>query len=354
MDDSSATSSASEPQSPDRAGLGGEAGKQRQLKKKRKGHDEAYAFFNTQENNLSRSDKRGTQDKEGREMEEDEDEEENWEWEIRESGAGGRVKGRKVKSRARLPEEWGAPQLPASTTAAPEVTPPNSRPSSAQGPTTFTSPLTDSLARSYEPMCVGDFLMSCKDAQQANNNVSNSNVAGARGSSSSKTASAGNVGGSLALATGDSLSPVSQTFSFLDSVLQTSPVSTLDSQTNTPSLAAASQARSIVTDASSAPQPPQPSSSDLPHASALPHNIGTVQSALNVNAKPFVPSVSPLSTVSPYNSDAVATTSFSTSLKSVCPNTTSLSSATPPPSITPAHSEHPESSSPQLPPLEGW
>ncbi|XP_055359761.1 microtubule-associated protein 4 isoform X2 [Betta splendens] len=353
MDDSSATSSASEPRSPDRVGPGGEAGKQRRLKKKRRGHDEAYAVFNTQENNRSQSDKHAMRDK-GREVEEDEDEEENWEWEIRESGAGGRVKGRKVKSRARLPEEWGAPQLPASptpTTTAPadsgasEFTAPNCKPSPAQIPTTFTSPLPDPSARSYEPMCVGDFLMPSKDGQPANSNVT---VAPGTGSTSSRTASTGNVGVSLALATGDSLSPVSQTFSFLDSVLQTSPGSTLDSQTttpitNTPSLTAAAQTRSAVTEAASA------SSSgitpDLPQTSAVSPNASAVQSALNVNAKPFVPSASFLSTASPHKNEAVSTASHSTALKS----TTSLSSATPPPSIIPAHQE---SSSPQLPPLE--
>ncbi|XP_030016511.1 formin-like protein 8 [Sphaeramia orbicularis] len=112
MDDSSPTSSTSEPLSPERAGPGGEVGKQQQRrrKKKRKGRDEVYDFLDRQENNVGQSDKSGLQDKGEQEEEEDEDEEENWEWEIRESGGGGRVRGRKTKSRARLPEEWGAPQ----------------------------------------------------------------------------------------------------------------------------------------------------------------------------------------------------------------------------------------------------
>lgn len=372
MDDSSPTSSASEPLSPGRAGAGHEAGKQRRRKKKRKGRDEVYDFLDRQENTIAQSDKHG------REVEEDEDEEENWEWEIKESGAGGRVKGRKIKSRARLPEEWGAPQPPVSstaTTAAPvgdsgssDIKAPNSSPSpvlssaSAQILTSFTnhshaSLVTDSSMRSYEPMCVDDFLMSAKDEQNANKEKVATvkpevNANRAAGAPTTKAISAGDISGSLALMTGDSLSPVSQTFSFLDSVLQTSPGSTPDSQattpiTNTPSHAAA-PLKSTLTQASSVPK----STSDLPPTYALSTSPAAVNSTLKT--KPFVPSATTLSTASPYKNEAAISSSSNTSPQRVPPSATPLSLATPPPSITSAHSEHLESSSPQLPLLEGW
>uniref|UniRef100_A0A8C3AU94 Microtubule-associated protein n=1 Tax=Cyclopterus lumpus TaxID=8103 RepID=A0A8C3AU94_CYCLU len=262
MDDSSPTSSASEPLSPERVGPGDESCKeqQRRQKKKRKGHDQIYDFLASQEKNIGQSDTHGMQDKGGPEAEEDE--EENWEWDIRESGGGGRVKGRKTKSRARLPEEWGVPQQPSSHAPA-TVTPtwattgnsgpfdsktPDDNPSPvlpsapAQIPTSFTncshaSLLTDAFPRSYEPMCVDDFPLSDNGGPKANQEK----VLGRKPEHNSTTASvaiksspAGNVSGSLALMTGENLSPVSQTFSFLDSVLQTPPGSTPDSQTTTP------------------------------------------------------------------------------------------------------------------------
>ncbi|XP_035860773.1 microtubule-associated protein 4 isoform X3 [Sander lucioperca] len=429
MDDSSLTSSASEPLSPERVGPGGEAAKQQQRrrKKKRKGHDQVYDFLDSQENNVGQSDKH----KDG--LEEDEDGEENWEWEIRESGGGGRVKGRKTKSRARLPEEWGV-QQPISPTLA-TVTPTwattaNSGPSDSKAPDSYHSPVlpsaptqiptsfinrshanlaTDSSPRSYEPMCVDDFPLSAEDGQKHNEEK----VSPSKPEPNSTAASVANnsslgedVSGSLALLTGDNLSPVSQTFSFLDSVLQTPPGSTPDSQsttpiTNTPSLSTAPLTKSTPTEigilASQATSVFNPSKStpDLPPTSALSTNpsplaaadthppITAVGSSLNVDAKPFVPSATlvsstatpsttapspavstaaaatPLSSsASPCKNEATPTSSSDTPPKGVA-TTFSSATATPSPSITPAappslpaHSEHQESSSPQLPPLE--
>ncbi|XP_022603804.1 microtubule-associated protein 4-like [Seriola dumerili] len=395
IDDISPTSSASE-ESPERAGPGGESGKQQQRrrKKRRKGHDEVYDFLGSQENNIGQSDKHGMQDKGGQEAEDNEDEEENWEWEIRESGGGGRVKGRKTKSRARLPEEWGAPQQPMSPTPAsvaptwataadsgpPDFKAPNSNPSpvlpsaSAQIPTSFTnhshaSLVTDSSPCSYEPMCVDDFPAAAKDRQKANEEkVSTSkpeaNVSVVASARTTEGSLAGDVSGSLALMTGDNLSPVSQTFSFLDSVLQTPQDSTPDSQTttpitNTPSLASAPLTKFApketaipVSEVFSVPK----STPDLTPTSTLSTVPAAVTSALSVDAKPFVPSATPLSSALPCKSEVPPTSSSDTPPTSVA---TPLSSALHPPSITPtappslpAHSEHQESSSPQLPPLE--
>ncbi|XP_047444730.1 microtubule-associated protein 4 isoform X2 [Mugil cephalus] len=444
MDDSSPTSSNSEPLSPERVGPGGEAGKQqRRRKKKRKGRDEVYDFLDSQENDVGHLDKHGTQDKGRGEAEEDEDEEENWEWEIRESGGGGRVKGRKVKSRARLPEEWGAPQQPVSPTPAtvapkwdtatdPCPTEPKAPSSSTspafpsapeQIPTSFTncshvSLATDSSPRSYEPMSVDDFPMSAKDGQKANEGkVSNSKPeahTGLAANATSKTGLAGDVSRSLAIMSGDNLSPVSQTFSFLDSVLQTPPGSTPDSQTttpitNTPFLTTASLTKSTPTEATVPASPassginPSKSTPYLPPTSTLPTNPSplvpaetrspatAVGSALNVDAKPFIPSASLMSSTSSTAASPIASTGVAASAGISAPMTisatplsssaspfkndarppssssdtppksaaTPLSSATPPPSIAhaappslPAHSEHLESSSLQLPPLE--
>ncbi|KAF7222849.1 microtubule-associated protein 4 isoform X2 [Nothobranchius furzeri] len=405
LDDSSATSSNSEPLSPERVGAGGEAGKQRRRKKKRKDREEVYDFLD----NAGHSDKHGMQDKEA---EDDGDEEENWEWEIRESGGGGRVKGRKNKSRARLPEEWGAPQQPVSPTAA-AVAPKWAATETApeQLPTSFTNSshvsfVKDSSPRAYEPMCVDGYPLSVKDGPKANEEkVSSSkldpNTSFAAGADS-KSSLSGDVSGSLALLAGENLSPVSQTFSFLDSVLQTPPGSTPDSQTttpitNTPSIATASLTKSSLIDTSTpASQASSVSNAanctpNLPPAfplstssSPLAPPTTAVGSALNVNAKPFVPSATLLSsTASPPVGTATGNTapmSVTTTTNPFCtssapsknetitssssnppPKVTamSLSSATPPPSITQAgppsllaHSEHQESSSTQLPPVE--
>ncbi|XP_076600827.1 uncharacterized protein LOC143329053 isoform X7 [Chaetodon auriga] len=381
VDDSSPTSSNSEPLSPERVGLGGEAGKQQQRrkKKKRKGHDEVYDFLDSQENNICQSDKHGMLDKGRQVVEEDEDEEENWEWEIRESGGGGRVKGKKTKSRARLPEEWGAPQQPISPKLA-TVTPsgattadsgpsdskaPNSSPSPllpsapAQTPTSFTnhshaSLVRDSSPRSYEPMCVDDFPASPKDSlKKAHEEKVASRQPEANSSSAASAANkssvAGDVSGSLILMTGDNLSPVSQTFSFLDSVLQTPPGSTPDSQTttpvtNTPSLATAALTKSIPTEtvipASQANSvfSPCKSTPDLLPTSALSTNQSPLAatithpptlaggSVLNVDAKPFVPSAKLISSTTTPSMTA-STPIFSTTAEAST-GTTAATSAT--------------------------
>lgn len=446
MDDSSTTSSNSEPLSPERVGLGDEASKQRRKKKKkRRGHSEVYDFLDSQENNIGQSCKHGMLDKGGREAEEDEDEDENWEWEIRESGGGGRVKSKKTKSRARLPDEWVPPQQPMSPTM-PAATPTKAANATsassdssalnsssgpvlfsptAQIPTSFTNPshaslATDSPPRSYEPMCVDEFPSSPKIGEKANKDKvpvnrpeqSSSSVANV----ASKSGIAGDVNSSLALMTGDNLSPISQTFSFLDSVLQTPPGSTPDSQTttpvtNTPSLAAAaltrssltealspiSQANSVFTNSKSTPDllptSALPTSPSPPAAAITQPPTFAVGSALDVNAKPSMPSatltmtaptpfvntaetmhgttasasttttpaVMPLkSPGSPCKKLATATPPLDTHPKSVA-MAISPAIVTHPPSVTPAvppsltaQSEHQESSSSQLPPLEGW
>ncbi|CAJ1071432.1 microtubule-associated protein 4 isoform X5 [Xyrichtys novacula] len=427
MDDSSPTSSTSEPLSPERAGPGGEAGKQqRRKKKKRKSHNEVYDFLDGQENSIDQSDKHGMQDKSRQEAEEDEDE--NWEWEIRESGGGGRVKGKKTKSRARLPEEWGAPQQPLSPTpasvalnwaadsASPDSKTPNTSPSPvlpsahAQSFTnrSHASPVSDSSPRSYEPMCVDEFPISAKDCQKVNKedvltSKPEPNITSPT-SAATKSSLAGDVSSSLALMTGDNLSPVSQTFSFLDSVLQTPPGLTPDSQTNTPitntpSLATAPLTKTTPTDTTPSSQvssvlslskstrdhPSTLSSSPSPYAAADTHPPkSAVGSVLNADAKPFVPSAALMSSLAAQSLTTAAPTAAAITATSAMPLSSPASpfkgKATPPPKHTPsksidaaissatvtplpsttpaappslpAHSEHQESSSPKLPPLE--
>ncbi|XP_043991446.1 microtubule-associated protein 4 isoform X5 [Gambusia affinis] len=402
MDDSSPTSSNSEPPSPERVGTGGETGKLRRRKKKRKASDEVYDFLDEQENNRGRSDKHRMQ-----EEEDDRDEEENWEREIRESGGGGRVKGRKSKSRARLPEEWGAPQQPVSptpATVAPSF-PLDTAPE--QIPTSFTncshvSLVKDPSPRAYEPMCVVDYPLSNKDGPKPNEEKVSTSKPQANSSFTTNTATkSGDVGESLALLTGDNLSPVSQTFSFLDSVLQTPPGSTPDSQTttpitNTPSVATASLTRSIPMEtAMPAWQPPSASNPSksapdpalTPSTNPPPPAPATVASTLNVNAEPFIPSgtlmsstaasavstataalpgtPAPLTTTSasplcsssaPFKNEATPSSSSDTPQKGVgmplsSPNVSSSITRAASPSFL-AHSEHQESSSTQLPLLE--
>ncbi|XP_014865004.1 PREDICTED: microtubule-associated protein 4-like isoform X6 [Poecilia mexicana] len=403
MDDSSPTSSNSEPPSPERVGPGGETGKQRRRKKKRKGSDEVYDFLDERENNAGRSDKHKMQ-----EEEDDRDEEENWEREIRESGGGGRVKGRKTKSRARLPEEWGAPQQPVSptpATVAPRF-PLDTAPE--QIPTSFTncshvSLVKDASPRAYEPMCVVDYPLSNKDGPKPNEDKVSTSKPEANSSFTTNTATkSGDVSESLALLTGDNLSPVSQTFSFLDSVLQTPPGSAPDSQTttpitNTPSVATASLTRSIPMEttmpASQSPSAFNPSKSTAdpaltPSTNPPPPAPATVASTLNVNAEPFIPSgtllsstaasavstataalpgtpspmttttsASPLcSSSAPFKNEASLSSSSDTPQKGVgmplsSPNLSSSITQAAPPSFL-AHSEHQESSSTQLPLLE--
>ncbi|PWA25453.1 hypothetical protein CCH79_00005112 [Gambusia affinis] len=402
MDDSSPTSSNSEPPSPERVGTGGETGKLRRRKKKRKASDEVYDFLDEQENDRGRSDKHRMQ-----EEEDDRDEEENWEREIRESGGGGRVKGRKSKSRARLPEEWGAPQQPVSptpATVAPSF-PLDTAPE--QIPTSFTncshvSLVKDPSPRAYEPMCVVDYPLSNKDGPKPNEEKVSTSKPEANSSFTTNTATkSGDVGESLALLTGDNLSPVSQTFSFLDSVLQTPPGSTPDSQTttpitNTPSVATASLTRSIPMEtAMPAWQPPSASNPSksapdpalTPSTNPPPPAPATVASTLNVNAEPFIPSgtlmsstaasavstataalpgtpapltatsASPLcSSSAPFKNEATPSSSSDTPQKGVgmplsSPNVSSSITRAASPSFL-AHSEHQESSSTQLPLLE--
>ncbi|MED6257759.1 hypothetical protein ATANTOWER_030899 [Ataeniobius toweri] len=412
MDDSSPASSNSEPLSPERVGTGGETGKQRRRKKKRKGSDEVYDFLDKQENKTGRSDQQRMQDEDSRVAEEDGDEEENWEREIRESGGGGRVKGRKNKARARLPEEWGAPQQPVSPTpatvapkfaldTAPEQVPPSSTNCS------HVSLVKDPSPRAYEPMCVVDYPLSDKDGLKANEEKVLTSKPEANSSFTTNIATKSeDVSGSLALLTGDNLSPVSQTFSFLDSVLQTPPGSAPDSQTttpitNTPSIATASLTKSIPMEtaipASQAPSvfnpaksTPDPPTAFTPSTNPPPPVPATAASTLNVNAKPFVPlgthmsstatlaistatatlpgtpapiftttSASPIcSSSAPSKTEATSSSSSNTLQKGVG---MSLSSPNPSSAITQAapsfflaHSKHPESSSTQLPLLEGW
>lgn len=391
MDDISPSSST--PLSPDIVGQGVQESQQQQRQKptKRNGYDIVYDFLDTQENNV----KHGVEDKSGQEAEEDEEDQENWECEFRESGGGGRVKSRKSKSRARLPEEWGAPPLsisPMPSTSA--STAANSRHSElADGSQSVLG--TDFSSRPYEPMCTDYFPPPVAVDHQANKAKVSSKPEPVIG----KTGPAGLVHDSLSLVTGDSLSPVSQTFSFLDSVLQTPPGSTPDSQTTTPvtstsSLAAAGAAlkKSSPTDNVTSTAHANPiikNGSDLTSNSALssPMALGTpasplpaavVSSSLNVNAKPFFPSATCASTASVNTtspsipsltspasgckSEAAPTSALDTPPKNtatvICP-----AAATPPLSITPAAptstsvlalSEHQESSPSQLPPVEGW
>lgn len=400
-------------------GVGGDACKRR--KKKRKGHEDDFNILDSVDNYTGQSYKCGIPEKGGQDAEEDMDEEENWEWEIRESGGGGRVKSKKMKSRARLPEEWGAPQQPVSpvpATIAPATVssvPYDSKaqkcgegpvPSSylAQVPssltnTTHTSHATDSLPRSYEPMSLDDFPKSAEIDDKVSSSKPEPVNGGSAASVGGKSALSGDVSRSLALMTGDNLSPVSQTFSFLDSVLQTPPGSTPDSQTatpitNTPSLASVAQTRPSPTDASASlfslsrniPGPQSGSSlSTGPSAQVT-------MSTLNADAKPFVPSASPTvcvastnltamaatnttttatpPVVTPFNSSAIPGKNLATPASSLDTHPTSVATpisqtltttTTTPLSINPVapsslleHSERQESSSSQLSQLEGW
>lgn len=416
MDDSSPNSSGSEPLSPERMGLGGEASKRR--KKKRKGHEDDFNVLDSVDNYMGQSHKRGIPEKGGQEDEEDVDAEENWEWEIRESGGGGRVKSKKMKSRARLPQEWGAPQQPVSPVPATVVPATISSvphdpkaqkcgeglvPSSylAQVPPSLTNPhtslATDSPPRSYEPMSLDDFPKSAKIEDKVLSSKPEPINGSSAASVGGKSALSGDVSRSLALMTGDNLSPVSQTFSFLDSVLETPPGSTPDSQTatpitNTPSLASVALTRPSPTDASASLFSPSRNIPDSQTGFSLSTgpSVQVTASTLNVDAKPFVPSASPTvcvatttltalaattTTATPpavtaFNSSAmpgkgVATPapSLDTPPKSVATpiSPTLTTTTTTPLSINPVsppslleHSERQESSSSQLPQLEGW
>ncbi|KAM4556902.1 uncharacterized protein V3H82_016753 isoform 1-T1 [Fundulus diaphanus] len=410
VDDSSPTSSNSEPLSPERLGTGGESGKQRRRKKKRKGSDEVYDFLDEQENNSGRSDKHRMQEEDGMVAEEDRDEEENWERGIRESGGGGRVKSRKTKSRARLPEEWGALQQPVSptpATIAPKFsldTAPGQIPTSSTN-CSHVSLVKDPSPRAYEPMCAVDYPLSDKDGPKANEEkVSTSKPEANSSFTTNTTSKSGDVSGSLALLTGGNLSPVSQTFSYLDSVLQTPPGSTPDSQTttpipNTPSIATAPLTKSVPIEAtfpgsqppyvfSPAKTTPKPPNAFTSSTNPAPPAPATTTSTLNVNAEPFVPSgtlkpftatsaVSTATAVLQGTPAPTSTTTLASSLSSssvsskteatpssslgtpqkgvgmslISPNPSSSITQAAPPSFL-VHSEHQESSSSQLPLLE--
>ncbi|XP_077580543.1 uncharacterized protein LOC144201668 [Stigmatopora nigra] len=391
VDDSSPTSSTSEPLSPERSQC--EAGKQQQRrkKKKRKGRDEVYNFLDSQERN-GNAHKHDLQVKGAVEVEDDEDED-NWEWEIRESGAGGRVKGKKMKSRARLPEEWGAPQQPVSPIPA-EVAPtlasaPNFdhfnsnslKSNPTQGvPTSLTDGSHDRLSADSSPQYISSTI-----------NTNN------------KSSAVGSMTGNFGLTTGDNLSPVSQTFSFLDSVLQTPPGSTPDSQsatpiTNTTSLAsdAFPTPADVITPSlqTSSGYSPSETYSGVPLTFAVsskpsPSSVKETQypktvleSVLNVDAKPFVPLASRVApTIAPSPNAPIAVFKAATTPSEIlggavviqpdCPpsnisevvkpaSANTKAAATPTLFTTPAvhtslftHSEHQKSPSPLLPPLEG-
>ncbi|XP_034039011.1 microtubule-associated protein 4-like isoform X2 [Thalassophryne amazonica] len=407
VDDSSTASSASEPLSPNTAGPGGEVGKQQQRrrKKKRKGRDEVYSFLDSQqmENNVGQSDRHGvkncasSQEKGGWEVEDEE--EENWEWEIRESGGGGRVRGKKTKGRARLPEEWGAPQQPVSPTPA-AVAPTWATIADAKAPTSSPCPvlpsapvqisasftnhshaslLTESSQRPYEPMCVESFIdgknsNQSKDSLFTLTNTGDASISLAA-AATTKNSLPGDVSSSLALMAGDNLSPVSQTFSFLDSVLQTPPASTPDSQTttpvtNTPLPAAAPSTKSVPAEAAvpasqtyssfSPPLPPLKNLPDAPPMSAFQASTPTpVISTTAAASSGITPDLTTLvgSSAPPSNSEDTHPFQSDTSSRSVGEvlgsTATPLLPMTPtaPPSL-PAHSELQESSPPLLPRLE--
>ncbi|XP_019724829.1 microtubule-associated protein 4-like [Hippocampus comes] len=389
VEDSSPTSSTSEPLSPERSGCDAGKQQQRRKKKKRKGRDEAYGFLDSQEKN-GHSEKR---DQGGREAEEDDEEADALEWEVRESGAGGRVKGKKSKSRARLPEEWGAPQQPASpipAAVAPTWTPATDfgaldrkagKSDPGQGssaPMQIATGLTnrsrdglaaDSSLGSFETGSVQDYPMSTGDRR---------NVTGvsAPANASDKSSAVGD----FALTAGGDLSPVSQTFSFLDAVLQTPPGSTPDSQhatpiTNTPLLATA--ASSVSTDvpvpSSGPPSGLDPYASDAPPTFAVspkprpsavaqtPYSKAALESVLTVDARPFVPSASRIAPAAGIAGTAVDPPSAlgESVVKPASPKSPAKAEATPaaftPPAVAPSLLTHPkqqESASPLLSPLE--
>ncbi|CAL8278038.1 unnamed protein product [Lota lota] len=441
LEDSSSASSASEPLGPHRTGPEGEVARQQQRrrKKKRKSRDEVYNMLDRQ-NGQSGSNgtispasaaitaiERGRREED--DGEEEEEEGESWEWEIKGRGgggggaaAGGRVRGRKNKSRMRLPEEWGPPQESTSPTqpmagvpqwgADAQSGPAGSKPLGF--PTCVTNPAHASVAacetsaRSYEPMCVDDFPMTAQDSQANPKETKAATDSAVNVSAANATkADAVDDSGSLALLSGENLSPVSQTFSFLDSVLQTPPASTPSSQTttpitNTPSVVAKTtppDTTATFLQTSTACHPtsspskntqevslttlaPSFTPSPLAAAAAIvdPPPCAPSGSGLNPDAKPFVPSGSspgvvssmaslsctatpgqsltaPLaSTVAPTPTVSIAIPA-TTSPRSPPPaSVTSVTPAAPPAPSLPAHSEYRDASSPPpptLPLLEG-
>ncbi|XP_030220081.1 microtubule-associated protein 4 isoform X5 [Gadus morhua] len=453
LEDSSSASSASEPLGPHRTGPEGEVARQQQRrrKKKRKSRDEVYNMLDRQNGqsgsngmispastDITATERGGREEDDGEE--EEEEEEESWEWDIKGRGgggggaaAGGRVRGRKNKSRMRLPEEWGPPQEPPSP-CQPVVGAPHWGPDAQPGPagskplgspTCVTNPARagvaarESSARSYEPMCVDDFPLTARDSQaHAKGTEAASDPAATAISSvaSAPKADAADDSGSLGLLSGENLSPVSQTFSFLDSVLQTPPASTPSSQTTTPlthtpsmvaktTLPDTTTATCLQTSTACHPTACHPASSPSKNtpevslttlappstpsplaaaaAAVEPPPSAPIGSGLNPDAKPFVPfgssppgvvssaaslscaatpsqslTTAPLaSTVAPPPAVSIATPAATTNPPSPPPaSVTSVTPTTPPAPCLPAHSEHRDASSPPpptIPLLEG-
>ncbi|XP_034145601.1 microtubule-associated protein 4 isoform X2 [Esox lucius] len=115
----------------DRVGRGVDSGskQQRRKKKKRRPRDEMYDFLDRQEATNAKVEEGDTESgaSDGPRSPSSPGKEESWECDIRGRG-GGRVRGRKNKSRMKLPEEWGAPGLEPTV---PHVTPASVAPESA-------------------------------------------------------------------------------------------------------------------------------------------------------------------------------------------------------------------------------
>ncbi|XP_062338216.1 microtubule-associated protein 4 isoform X2 [Osmerus eperlanus] len=399
--DESPPSSTSEPLSPSGGSVeekGGGGKQQKRKKKKRRPRDEVYNFLDRQEAQGDGQSESAASDNAALSPASSPQEEEPWEWEIRGrgGGGGGRVKGRKNKSRMKLPEEWGAPQEPASPTPAsvapgwatatdtgpvaasaledslssqddPQTGPfslTDCKPNAAHQidsshtllgnsdslslspgmPSAMSNPIkpdqgptehTPSSPRPYEPMCLDDFPMSSAVSKAA---PQRQGLAGTLADHGQETGKEQAAPGSPCL------SPVSQTFSFLDSVLQTTPATTPISQAtplvNLSTPAPLSQTSAHPTQTSSPFDPVSPTlqhsssanlTSSLLSSTRLPDTSlpATASFGLNPAAPPFIPSAPP----------------------SLSAATTSIPAAPPSPS-PPALTEHQDPRAPQLPPLE--
>ncbi|XP_024921924.1 microtubule-associated protein 4 isoform X3 [Cynoglossus semilaevis] len=202
-------------------------------------------------------------------------------------------------------------------------------------------------------MCVDDFSLSATDVQKEDKGLaikpedSGQRAAGA----ATKNSLAGNASAGLAILMSDNLSPVSQTFSFLDSVLQTPQGSTPDSQTTTPITNIPSAAAAPLT--KSSPKEPVIPASEVPQLfTPTSTTLTTVGTGLSQNVKSFSPTSTPAPPVT-LTSPSI-NKAFPTSSDSLPANVaTCLSSAAKPSSVTTtAHSDLQVSSSPQPTPLE--
>ncbi|KAL0966131.1 hypothetical protein UPYG_G00291290 [Umbra pygmaea] len=328
-------------------GFNGGSKQQKRKKKRRRPREEVYDFLDRQE---AAKEEKGAETESGASdgplSPSSPSKDESWECEIRGRG-GGRVRGRKNKSRMKIPEEWGAPaQEPTAPHATPASVALESAMITASGhlsstlenissliadPQTnpFTShvlaspPLTENPKTSavvttdpahtdtstshlnmlehpspakvgidppqYEPMCIDDFKM-------ATHSVSKEPLSPSKGEAKSTSDGRGEAVASvdqrqLDPPTSPGLSPqVSQTFSFLDSVLQTPPAGTPASQpqshTTTP------QGPPPDTSLHSTPPPLRSHSSQPDPDTPSPHPAeGT---GLNPSAPPFIPTALPL------------------------------------------------------------